>query len=294
VILLTGATGYVGGRLLAELERLGRPVRALARTPEKLEGRAAETTEVAAGDVTDRASLDRALDGVEAAYYLVHSLDSGAFGDEDRKAAETFAAAAAAAGLERIVYLGGIGRGEDLSRHLASRQEVGRLLRESPTPTVELRASIVIGDGSVSFDALRLLVERLPAALLPSWVRTPSQPIAVDDVVDYLVQALDTPLEASEVVEIGGADAVPYLEIIDEIARQTGKTRLFVPVPTPEPPIKLDDLPLDGLAPERVAVVARLVDSLRFDTSVQSDRAARLFPSIRPRGLQEAVAAALA
>ncbi len=291
MVLLTGATGYVGGCLLAELERRQVPVRALTRSPENRAARSTDT-EVVRGDVTDSDSLAAAFDGVRAAYYLVHSLGgNGSFGDEERRGAETFATAARKAGLERIVYLGGLGRGDKLSPHLESRQEVGRILRESGVPAIELRASIVIGDGSVSFDALRSLVE-LPIGLLPSWVNTASQPIAIDDVVAYLVEALDVPLRSSELVEIGGADQVAYVTIMEEIARQTGRTRFYLTVPTPMLPIP--ELPIEAFAPERLRILRKLIESLPFETTVQSARASELFASVSPRGLTDAVAAALA
>ena len=188
MILLTGATGYVGGRLLHRLEAEGRPVRCLVRRPDEFRGRAAPTTEVVGGDVADPAALEVALSGVTAAYYLVHSMGARAdFEERDRLAAQTFARAAAAAGVKRIVYLGGLGDAEtDLSAHLRSRHEVGRLLAASGVPTIELRASIVIGSGSLSFELIRSLVERLPAMVTPRWVDVLAQPIGIEDVLAYL------------------------------------------------------------------------------------------------------------
>jgi len=198
LILLTGATGYVGGRLLHGLEAAGHRVRCLSRHPNALSQRVAQTTEVVQGDVLDAASLATSMVGAYAAYYLVHSMASAnSFEEEDRHAAHAFAAAARDAGVPRIIYLGGLGNGSELSAHLRSRQEVGRILRESGAATIEFRASIVIGSGSASFEMIRALVEKLPVMITPRWVKTRSQPIAVEDVIAYLVQALD--------IQIGGS-----------------------------------------------------------------------------------------
>jgi len=204
-ILLTGASGYIGGRLLHRLEVAGRPVRCLTRRPDVIRERVnPRTTEVVAGDVLERASLDAAFEGVATAYYLVHSMGAtGDFGDLDRYAAINFADAARRAGVARIIYLGGLGDGDDLSPHLASRHEVGRLLRRSRIPTVELRASIVIGSGSASFETVRALVEQLPVIVAPRWVETLAQPIAIEYAVDYLVSALELEARTDAIFEIG-------------------------------------------------------------------------------------------
>ncbi len=194
LVLLTGASGYVGGRLLRALEADGRPLRCMARRPDHLRSRVAGGSEVVAGDVLDPQSLGQALRGVHTAYYLIHSMaTSRDYAENDRRGAESFANAARDAGVQRIVYLGALGQGEGLSRHLASRQEVGRILRESGVPTVEFRASIVIGSGSLSFELVRALVEKLPAMVTPSWVDTPTQPIGIEDLVAYLVRRLTCP-----------------------------------------------------------------------------------------------------
>jgi uncharacterized protein YbjT (DUF2867 family) len=276
-VFLTGATGYVGGRLLDALVAEGREVRALTRDASRIDRPGVEVVE---GNVRD--DLTDALAGVDVAYYLVHSLGAADFGTEDREAAQAFAASAQAAGVGRIVYLGGIGRGE-LSPHLASRQEVGKLLRESGVPTVELRASVVIGEGSVSFDTFTTLA-RLPVAVLPDWIDTPSQPIAIDDVVAYLVEAADVELEGSAVYEIGGADRVPYRAILEAVGGSS--------ITLPAPGLVADVATLlKPLQPERAKIVSDLFDSLRIDTSVQDDAALRAF-SVRPKGLVEAVAGA--
>jgi uncharacterized protein YbjT (DUF2867 family) len=289
-ILLTGATGYVGGRLLHALENNGEHVRCLARRPEAVRARS-DSTEVVAGDVLDPASLRATLAGVDVAYYLVHALGATqGFEQAERAGAESFAAAAREAGVRHIVYLGGLGVGDDLSPHLASRQEVGRVLRESGVPTIELRASIVIGSGSLSFELLRALVERLPLMVTPRWVRTVSQPIAVEDVIDYLLQAIEIPLPASEVVEIGGADRVSYRKLMQEYARLRGLRRAMIPVPLLTP--RLSSLWLGLVTPIYARVGRKLVESLRHETVVRGERAAEVF-SVRPRGYREALVRAL-
>ena len=233
LILLTGATGYVGGRLLRVLEERGEGVRCLTRRPEAVAPHR-DTTTIVEGDVLELESLRPAMRGIETAYYLVHSMTAAAsFEEQDRRCAANFAAAAREAGLRRIVYLGGLGAGSDLSSHLSSRQEVGRILAGSGVQTIEFRASIVIGSGSLSFEMLRKLVERLPLMITPRWVRTKAQPIAIEDVLDYLVAALDVELEGSAVFEIGGADEVSYEELMREYARQLGLRR---PAPRPARP----------------------------------------------------------
>jgi len=231
-VLVTGATGYVGGRLWRRLEAEGRQVRCLARRRAGLASRVGAGTEVVQGDVLEADSLGPALAGVESAYYMVHSMGSGTdFEEQDRTAARNFGTAARRAGVRRILYLGGLGHGRDLSPHLRSRQEVGEVLRESGVPVLELRASIVIGSGSLSFEMIRALVERLPVMITPRWVEVEAQPIAVEDLLDYLVAALDVPMTESRVFEIGGADRVTYGDLMREYARQRGLRRAMIRVP---------------------------------------------------------------
>jgi len=236
-VLLTRATGYIGGRLLKSLEKRGCRVRCLARRPAALKAKAGPSTEIVAGDVLDRPSLDEALRGVDVAYYLVHSMGSdGSFEQVDRQAARHFGESAKAAGVSRIIYLGGLGNIEEaLSAHLRSRHEVGSVLRESGVPVIEFRASIIISSGSLSFEMIRSLVERLPIMITPKWVHVPAQPIAIDDVLEYLVAALQLPLSQYQVYEIGGADVVSHADIMRAYARQRGiRLRIIsVPVLTP-------------------------------------------------------------
>ncbi len=291
-ILVTGATGYVGGRLLHVLERQGRPVRCLTRRPEHLRPRTAPATDVVKGDVLDAESLAPALAGVGAAYYLIHSMGAGeSFEEQDRRGAEAFVAAARRAGVRRIIYLGGLGREADLSPHLESRQEVGRILRESGVPAIELRASIILGSGSLSFELVRALVEKLPVMVTPRWVDKKAQPIAIEDVLHYLVAALDAPSDVAGIFEIGGADRVSYLGIMREYARQRRLRRVFLPVPVLTP--RLSSLWLGLVTPVYARIGRKLIDSIRNDTVVEDDRALRAF-AVRPMGVAQAIARALA
>ena len=292
-ILITGATGYVGGRLLAQFERLGWPVRCLARNPEALRPRVAASTEVVRGDVLDPASLVEALSGIDTAYYLVHSMGASSdFADLDRAGARHFGEAARAAGVRRIVYVGGLGEaGDDLSAHLRSRHETGDVLRESGVETVEFRASIVIGSGSLSYEMVRALTERLPVMVCPRWVSIQAQPIAIEDLLAYLVAARELPAGPSQTYEIGGPDVVSYGDIMREYARQRGLRRLMIPVPMLTP--RLSSLWLALVTPLYARVGRKLIASIRNATVVRDGRALDVFP-IRPRGLRESIARASA
>src|SRR4051812_14543792 len=193
--LLTGGTGYVGGRLLRRLERDGLSLRCLCRDPEALRWRMAPRAELVRGDLLQPASLGAAFSGVDTAFYLVHSMNAGAeFAAREREAATNFALAARHAGVRRIVYLGGLAHGDDLSAHMQSRAETGNILRSSGIPVIEFQASIVIGSGSASFEVIRALVDRLPVMITPRWVNTAAQPIAIEDVIDYLAAAIRLPV----------------------------------------------------------------------------------------------------
>ncbi|MDX2032444.1 MAG: DUF2867 domain-containing protein [Blastocatellia bacterium] len=292
IILLTGATGYVGGRLLQNLERAGLRLRCLARNPATLSSKVVPTTEIVAGDVLDSASLSAAMKGVHTAYYLIHSMGSnGDFELEDSHAAQNFAAAARAAGVRKIIYLGGLGEDEgELSAHLRSRHEVGRILRESGVPVIEFRASIVIGSGSLSFEMIRALVERLPLMIAPRWVATPAQPIAIEDVLAYLAEALELPTGETHIFEIGGADQASYGEIMQEYSRQRGLRRWIVPVPVLTP--RLSSLWLGLVTPLYARIGRKLVESLRHPTVLKDQTALRVF-NVRPRGYREAIARAI-
>jgi len=292
VILLTGATGYIGGRLLPLLERRGVRLRCLARRPENLRPRIGASTELVAGDVLDPESLPLAFKGVDSAYYLIHSMGSHRdFGREDRQGAANFAAAAKQAGVRRIIYLGALGNPEhSLSEHLRSRQETGEVLRASGVQVIEFRASIIIGSGSLSFELIRALVERLPMMVCPKWVSTPAQPIAIEDVLEYLLAALDLEEQKSRIFEIGGPDRVSYGDIMREYARQRGLRRVMIPVPVLTP--HLSSLWLGLVTPVYARVGRKLIEGLRNPTVVEDRSASEVF-LIRPRGLREALARAL-
>ena len=289
-VLLTGTTGYVGGCLLQHLEADPRVrVRCLTRRPKALADRIASDTEVVVGDALDMGSVARAVQGVHTAYYLIHSMDAAEdFEALDRAAATNFAVAARSAGVRRMIYLGGLGEGVGLSSHLASRQEVGDILRASGVPTVEFRASIVIGSGSASYETVRALVENLPVMITPRWVKTAAQPIAIEDLIDYLLAALRR--DCDGVFEIGGHDRVSYAEIIREYARQRHLRRRLVPAPLLS--LAASRFFLGRLTPAYGRVAGAMVDSLRNETVVTTASARETFP-IAPRGLSDAIARAL-
>lgn len=292
-VLLTGATGYVGGRLLKDLEVGGHEVRCLVRRPELLKGRTGPETEVVRNDLSDYPTLVEALRGMDAAYYLVHAMGSPVdFENEDRRLADVFARAARAAGVGRIIYLGGIcpPSDRDLSPHLRSRLEVGQLFQDSGVPTVELRASIILGSGSLSFEIIRALVERLPVMITPHWVRVKAQPIFIDDVLAYLLESLDIPLSENKIYEIGGADVMSYSTLMGEYARQRGLRRWMIPVPVLTP--RLSGIWLNLVAPVYARIGRKLVESIRHATVVSHDNALRDF-SIRPLGVQGALSRVL-
>ncbi|MFJ4777694.1 SDR family oxidoreductase [Streptomyces sp. NPDC088762] len=268
--LVTGAGGYIGGRLVPELLDAGHRVRCLARTPAHLRDHPwAGRAEVVRGDVTDAASLRPALRGVDVAYYLVHSLASGRdFEETDRRAATTFAAEARAAGVGRIVYLGGLTpRGvpeQDLSPHLRSRAEVGRILLDSGVPTTVLRAAVVIGSGSASFEMLRYLTERLPVMVTPSWVSTRVQPIAVRDVLRYLVGSAHMPPHVSRAFDIGGPDLLTYRDMMLRYAAVARlPRRLILPVPMLTP--RLSSQWIGLVTPVPAALARPLAESLKHE-----------------------------
>lgn len=290
-VLVTGATGYIGGRLIPLLERRGYTVRAVARHPEYLRDRFAPETEIVGADVLDPDTLGPALQGIDTAFYLVHSMGSrSSFVQTDRIGAENFAQAAERAKVRRIIYLGGLGGDEPLSPHLASRQEVGRILRASGVPTIEFRASAIIGSGSLSFELVRALVQKLPIMIVPRWVFTASQPIAIEDVLAYLSEAIEIPQEESVVFEIGGADRVTYADLMQEYARQRGLRRYMIPVPVLTP--RLSSLWLGLVTPLQARIGRKLVDSLIHETVV-TDPSANMRFKVRPRGVREAIARAL-
>jgi uncharacterized protein YbjT (DUF2867 family) len=290
-ILLTGSTGYIGGRLLKRLEREEFKLRCITRNRDFLESRLNPSTEVFEADLLDPESLTGAFESIDIAFYLVHSMgSSGDFRDQDREAARNFISEAKSAGVKRIIYLGGLGQGSSLSSHLKSRHEVGEILRESGIITVELRASIIIGSGSLSFEMIRSLVNRLPIMITPSWVRVRAQPIAIEDVLDYLIESIQVPLQQSEVFEIGGSDQVSYQDILKEYARQRKLRRLIIPVPVLTP--NLSSLWLGLITPVYARIGQKLISSVKNETTVSDNRALKFF-KVRPRGIAESIQRAL-
>lgn len=292
LVLLTGATGYVGGRLLKILEAQGARVRCLARRPAFLQPKVASRTEVVAGDVLERSTLKDAMQGIHTAYYLVHSMGSaGGFEEEDRQGAQNFADTAREAGVHRIIYLGGLGEpGRVLSPHLRSRHEVGDVLRSSGIQVIEFRASIVIGSGSLSFEMVRALVERLPVMITPRWVSVPAQPIGIDDLLQYLVAGLELNVSGNQIYEIGGSDRVSYRDLMREYARQRGLRRLMISVPVLTP--RLSSLWLGLVTPLYARIGRKLIDSIKHPSVCSDDAALTAFP-IRPKGVREAIASAM-
>lgn len=272
-VLITGATGYLGGHLVGECLNRGAQVRVLTRSADRVASQPwRDRVSVAVGDVTDSASLRQALSGVEVAYYLVHSMDGqGDFVARDRAAAETFAAAAGAAGVARVVYLGGLHpEGEELSAHLASRVEVGEILLAGPVPAAVLQAGVVIGSGSASFDMLRHLTERLPAMVTPRWVDNRIQPIAVEDVLHYLVAAAELPASSNRAWDIGGPEVLTYRSMMQQYAELAGLRRRWirrVPALTPS----LASHWVAAVTPVSSGIARPLVGSLVHD-AVCSDR----------------------
>jgi uncharacterized protein YbjT (DUF2867 family) len=277
VIAVAGSTGYIGGLLCRRLCEEDHPVRALARRPERADDLREAGCEVVRADVLEAETLRPALEGVEVAYYLVHSMGRGSDGDfaaRDHAAAENFAAAAAAAGLRRIVYLGGLGEG---SKHLDSRHATAEVLRGGEVPVAYFRAAAVIGAGSESFRTVFYLVRRLPAMVTPRWVATRTQPIAVADAVACLAAAADLGLPADREIQIGGPDVTTYGGMIDELARALGRRRplrITVPVLTP----RLSSLWIGLVTPVDAGVARPLVEGLSTETVVTDPSGMALLP----------------
>ena len=297
MILVTGATGYVGGRLVPRLLRLGHRVRCLVRDASRLQGRAwVGDVEVVEGDVLDAVAMPAAMVGVDVAYYLVHSMSRAAgadFEEVDVQAARTFAMAAKAAGVQRLIYLGGLGDpAANLSRHLRSRQETGAALQEAGVPVTEFRAAVIVGAGSISFDMMRYLTERLPIMICPRWLSTRVQPISIEDVLDYLVGALTARASAARIIEIGGADVLTYGEMIMRYAQLRGLRRKLVSVPVLTP--RLSSLWVHLVTPIPSAIARPLIDGLSSEVVVRGTMARSVFPQVHPVDYRTAVQQALA
>ncbi|MET7680517.1 SDR family oxidoreductase [Streptomyces sp. NPDC005423] len=297
--LVTGASGYVGGRLVPQLLEAGHRVRCLARSPEKLRDHPwAGAVETVRGDVTDPGSVGAAMRGIDVAYYLVHALGTGAgFEDTDREAARVFSEQARTAGVRRIVYLGGLTpRGvpeASLSPHLRSRAEVGRIFLAAPVPATVLRAAVVIGSGSASFEMLRYLTERLPVMVTPSWVHTRTQPIGVRDVLHYLVGSATMPDDVNRTFDIGGPDVLTYREMMRRYAVVAGLARrLIVPIPVLTP--RLSSHWVGLVTPVPASLARPLTESLRHEVVCHEHDIARYVPDAPGRPLPFDAALALA
>lgn len=298
LFLVTGASGYIGGRLVPELLRAGHRVRCMARSARRLRDHPwAEQVEIVEADATDPESTRRALAGVDVAYYLIHAIGSGSkggFADTDRRAARTFAAAARDADVRRLVYLGGMDPAEELSPHLSSRAEVGRIMLDAGVPAVWLRAAVIIGSGSASFEMLRYLTERLPVMVTPRWVRSRLQPIAIRDVLHYLVAAADLPADVGGGFDIGGPDVLTYADMMRRYAAVAGlRRRLIVPVPVLSP--GLSSLWVGAITPVPGSLARPLVESLRNEAVCREHDIERHVPPPPggPTGFERAVSLAL-
>ncbi len=295
LILVTGATGYIGGRLIPNLLDAGYRVRCLVRDPNRLQGRPwQDRVEIVAGDVLQVETLVPALTGTEAAYYLIHSMAGGDdFHARDVTAATNFAVAAEQASVQRIIYLGGLAESSpELSEHLRSRQQSGDALRSGSVPVTEFRAGVIVGSGSLSFEMIRYLTERVPVMICPRWVYTRTQPIGIREVLEYLVAALKVPQSSGQIVEIGGAEIVTYGEMMLLYAEVRGLQRWMIQVPVLTP--RLSSYWVNLVTPIPAVIARPLIEGLRNENIVHDNSATRLFPFIQPVGYRVAVERALA
>ena len=289
-VLVTGATGYIGGRLVPKLIEEGHQVRVLVRSESRALSRPwCERVDIVVGDALSPQALTKALAGVDTAYYLIHSMSKKPdFHELDIDVARTFGQAARREGAKRIIYLGGLGDpNAKLSRHLRSRQETGEALRESGVPVTEFRAAVVIGSGSISFEMIRCLVERLPVMVCPKWIYSRIQPIAVGDLMAYLVSALGVSESAGLTIEIGGKDLTTYRGLMLGYAEARGLRRLMIPVPVLTP--RLSSYWVHWMTPISATIAVPLVEGLRNDVVVTNGLARTLFPNIEPQGYASAI-----
>lgn len=290
-ILLTGSTGYVGGRLLKKLLEKGFQIKCLARNPKNIPFSNHQNLTFTKADLLDFESINKALANTDVAFYLAHSLGSAKdFEEKERICAKNFAEAAKKSSIKKIIYLGGLGDDDNLSPHLQSRQEVGKILRESGINVIEFRASIIIGSGSLSYEMVRALVHKLPIMITPTWVRAKAQPISIEDVLLYLESAIFLEVEDHKIFEIGGPDIVSYMGIMKAYAEARGIKRLMIPVPFLTP--YLSSLWLGLVTPLYARIGRKLIDSIRHDTLVNNKSVDQYF-KIKPRGLKESIKRAL-
>jgi uncharacterized protein YbjT (DUF2867 family) len=294
-ILVTGATGYVGGRLIPRLLDAGYPVRALVRDPNRLQGRSwVDQVEVYKGNVLEPETLTPALEGVDVAYYLIHSMMAGAgFHQRDQQAANAFSAVAKEGEARKIVYLGGLGDpAAELSDHLRSRQETGIALQSAGVPVLEFRAGVIVGAGSASFEMIRYLTERVPIMISPRWVYTRTQPISIGNILDYLVAAIELPQDSNLVIEIGGPQVLTYEDMLRGYAAIRGLKRAIIPVPVLTP--RLSSYWVHWVTPISASLARPLIEGLRNEVIVRDNQAKDLFPAIQLVPYEEAVEIALA
>lgn len=295
LILVTGSTGYIGGRLVPRLLEMGYRVRCLVRDPSRLQGRSWQNAvEIVTADVLQPDSLVSAMQGVNVAYYLVHSLGEGSdFHQRDMSAASNFGMAARVAGIERIIYLGGLAEASSsLSEHLRSRQQTGDSLRSAGVPVTEFRAGVIVGSGSLSFEMIRYLTERVPVMICPRWVYTRTQPIGIREVLEYLTTALSVAQSIGRIIEIGGAEIVTYGEMMTIYAEVRGLKRWMIPVPVLTP--RLSSYWVNLVTPIPGIIARPLIEGLRNENIVHDLSAKDLFPSIQPVGYRTSVKRALA
>jgi uncharacterized protein YbjT (DUF2867 family) len=295
LILVTGASGYIGGRLVPRLLELGYRIRCLVRDPAPLQAYSwRSAVEIVAGDVLQQDTLVPAMQGVSAAYYLIHSMSAGTdFHQLDLIAAHNFGSAARNAGVGRIIFLGGLAKTtSNLSEHMRSRLQTGDTLRNSGVPVTEFRAGVIVGSGSISFEMIRYLTERVPAMICPRWVYTPCQPIGISEVLDYLAAALEVPESSGRIIEIGGSEVISYGEMMLTYAAVRGLRRWMVPVPVLTP--RLSSYWVNLVTPIPAAIARPLIEGLRTESTVHDPIARQLFPHIQPVDYRTSVERALA
>ena len=288
-VLLTGATGYIGSRLLVRLSKESINVRCIARNPEYLMNKNSFLDlDIRKCDLLEKKTVNNHFEGVDVAYYLVHSLNSGKdFREKELICAKNFLEACVANKVKKIVYLGGLASGEDvLSQHLDSRMQVGNVLRSSDIPCLEFQAAIIIGSGGLSFEIIQSLVKRLPAMITPKWVTSLSQPIGVDDVIEYLAQSIKLVMETDRIIQLGGQDQISYKELMKEFGRQAGYKRAMISVPVLTP--RLSSLWLGLVTPAYARAGRKLIDSLTSD-SIVTDREGQNLFNVNPISYREAI-----
>lgn len=294
--LVTGVTGYIGGRLVPELLKKGYRVRVLSRDTDRLQGRPwINDVEVVEADVLEVETLPAALEDIDIAYYLIHSMSgkgSSEFHNRDVQAARNFGNIASQQNVDRIIYLGGLGDPDDqLSEHLASRQKTGSILRESGVSVTEFRAAVVVGSGSKSFEMVRYLTERVPIMICPSWVYSKVQPIAIRNVLQYLVSTIENPATKDEIIEIGGSSVITYADMMKIYAEVNGLKRILIPVPVLSP--TLSSHWVHWMTPIPASLARPLIEGLKNDVVVQDDKGQKLFPEIKPLSYKRAVELAI-